>query len=68
MKERELKLLKFKTLLDTPAEEKRESSNEAAAQSARATFLGRSVTKTSDDFKRLSLVEDSNKKDLDLSV
>ncbi len=57
VKERELKVLKFKTLFDTPAREKRTHGGSFAANSARTAQLGRSITKTSDDFKKLPLLE-----------
>ncbi len=57
VKERELKVLKFKTLFDTPAREKRTHGGSFAANSARTAQLGRSITKTSDDFKKMPLLE-----------
>ena len=60
VKERELKILKFKTLFESPAKEpnpKQALGGSFQAQSARAAFLGRSVTKTSDDFKRMPLLD-----------
>lgn len=57
VKERELKVLKFKTLFDTPAREKRSHGGSFIAQSARTAQLGRSITKTSDDFRKMPLLE-----------
>ena len=54
VKERELKVLKFKSLFETPAREKR--SGTIAAHSARAG-LGRSITKTSDELKKMTLLD-----------
>ena len=55
VKTRELKVLKFRTLFESPdtAAEKREAKGGSfvAAASARAAYLGRSITKTSDDFR-----------------
>lgn len=53
MKTRELKILKFKSLFESPETEKKETKGGSfvAAASARAAYLGRSITKTSDDFK-----------------
>ena len=48
VKERELKVLKFKKLFDSPARDKKETSGGSfVARSARAAYLGRSITKTS---------------------
>jgi len=55
VKERELKVLKFKTLFETPAREKRTGS--IVAHSARAGFEGRSITKTSEDLKKMPLLD-----------
>ena len=58
MKERELKVLKFKTLFESPAREKKEGNGGSfIAKSARAAFLGRSVTKTSEELENLPLLE-----------
>ena len=54
VKTRELKILKFKTLFESPEIEKKETKGGSfvGPTSARATYLARSITKTSDDFKR----------------
>lgn len=60
VKERELKVLKFKSLFETPAREKRPSGGSfvVAPQSARtAACLGRSVTRTSDEFRKMPLLD-----------
>ena len=63
MKTRELKILKFKTLFESPEMDKKgaKGGSFVGPTSARATNLGRSITKTSDDFKSSpfkDLVED----------
>ena len=60
MKTRELKILKFKTLFESPEtatekEGKEVKGGSFVAASARAAYLGRSITKTSDDFRKLPL-------------
>ena len=53
MKTRELKILKFKTLFESPEMDKKgaKGGSFVGPTSARAANLGRSITKTSDDFK-----------------
>jgi hypothetical protein len=56
VKTRELKILKFKTLFESPDTDKKEAKGGSfVAASARAAYLGRSITKTSEDFKKLPL-------------
>lgn len=63
MKTRELKILKFKTLFESPEtaaggaekEDKEPKGGSFVEASARAAYLGRSITKTSDDFRKLPL-------------
>lgn len=58
VKERELKVLKFKALFESPSEKKEPTSGSSVlARSARAAFLGRSVTKTSEDLKKLAIFD-----------
>ena len=56
VKQRELKILKFKTLFESPETDKKQGKGGSfVAASARAAYLGRSITKTSDDFNKLPL-------------
>ena len=56
MKQRELKILKFKTLFESPETDKKLTKGGSfVAASARAAYLGRSITKTSEDFNQLPL-------------
>lgn len=57
VKQRELKVLKFKSLFESPHEDKKgegKGGSFVMAASARAAYLGRSITKTSEDFKQMS--------------
>ena len=60
MKERELKVLKFKTLFESPTTRDKKEGHGGSfigAKSARAAYLGRTLTKTSEDLNKLPLLE-----------
>lgn len=59
VKERELKVIKYKTLFDTPVREaKKPSGGSFVLNSARTAVVARSMTKTTEDFQRLTLLEE----------
>ena len=64
VKQRELKILKFKSVFESPVHEKRDAvgGSFVAAASARAAYLGRSITKTSEELKNTSLLEGDDRK------
>ena len=59
MKERELKVLKFKNLFDSPTRERKDNLGGSfiVAQSARGAAIGRSVTKTSEEYRQMPLLD-----------
>lgn len=55
-------MIKFKTLFESPSNKNKEANGGSfAARSARAAFLGRSITKTSDDLKNLPLFDEGTR-------